>query len=201
MKLGILGGTFDPIHLGHLLTAETIYDKLHLNRLLFVPAGNPPHKQTIEKTPIQHRWAMVQLAIADNPRFEPCRIDIDRPGPHYSTDTISLIKAEWGCTADDCFFIIGGDSLMDLPFWYNPTALIQLCRLAVVHRPGYQLNIQTLENALPGVTERIDWVEMPLIALASSHVRENIRLGYSIRYQLPDSVREYIIQNQLYKKD
>ena len=198
MRFGILGGTFDPIHLGHLLMGETAWQKLGMQRVLFVPAGDPPHKQSEVGTPARHRRAMVELAIAGNPNFELCPVDLDRAGPHYSTDTVRLIRAQYELTAADCFFIIGSDSLQDLPKWHQPAELLKLCRLAVIHRPGYQPEMSTLAEQLPGVSERLLWVEMPLIGISASDVRDRLQAGQSIRYQVPAAVREYIFSHKLY---
>jgi len=199
MKLGILGGTFDPIHLGHLLIAEITRESLGLAKVLFVPAGNPPHKQDVEKTSAVHRRRMVELAISDNPYFELCSIDLERPGPHYSVDTARLICSRYQISADDCFFIIGSDSLVDLPAWHQPAKLIEVCRLAVVHRPGYQANLSDLAQIIPGLQQRIDWVEIPVVDFSSSTIRRKAAAGQSIRYQLPDRVREYVVEHKLYE--
>jgi nicotinate-nucleotide adenylyltransferase len=199
MKLGILGGTFDPIHLGHLMVAEAAWETLPLQQVLFVPAGDPPLKEHVLKTPAHHRRAMVELAIATNPHFELSLVDLERPGPHYSTDTVRLIRRQYKLPAEDCFFIIGGDSLADLPAWHNPKELVDLCRLAASHRPGYQPDTTHLEEAIPGLQARLDWVEMPALDLAASQIRDRVRAGQSIRYQVLDSVREYIDQFGLYR--
>ncbi len=199
MKLGILGGTFDPIHFGHLLTAEIVCDTLQLDKILFTPAGDPPHKQGRRKTAPEHRSAMVQLAIADNPRFEHCAVDLDRPGPHYSVDTVRFIQTTYHPTPDECFFIIGSDSLIDLPSWYNPHQFIQHCRLAVVHRPHAQPDMTDLAQRLPDLTSRLAWVDVPQFDMAASYIRAKAAQGQSIRYHLPDAVRQYIIHNQLYQ--
>ena len=199
MKLGILGGTFDPIQLAHLLSAETVRETLDLSKVLFVPAGDPPHKQGLLKTPASHRRAMVELAIVANPSFELCSLDLDRPGPHYSTDTVRLIRTHYGLSADACFFIIGGDLLVDLPTWHKPQRLIQLCRLAVVHRPGYRPDPTVLAQKMPGLSDRINWVEMPQMGLAASDIRARVRAGRSIRYQVLDSVWDYIKEHKLYQ--
>jgi nicotinate-nucleotide adenylyltransferase len=137
LQLGILGGTFDPIHFGHLLAAEEVRVAMCLGRVLFAPAGDPPHKQGQAILPVAHRLRMVRLAIADNPDFETSGVDIDRSGPHYSVDTVRLIRKEWGTNADETHFIMGVDSLAHLLTWRRPDQLIELCRLAVVARPGY----------------------------------------------------------------
>lgn len=199
MKLGIVGGTFDPIHLGHLLIAEMAREALKLELVLYVPAADPPHKQELRKSPAYHRQAMVERGIAGNPCFKLSTVDLERPGPHYSTDTVRLIREQYSLGADDCYFIIGGDSLADLPDWHQPAELIQLCRLAVACRPGYQPDLTDLEAALPGLSARLDWVEMPAIELSATDIRARVGEGRSIRYQVTESVREYITEYRLYQ--
>jgi nicotinate-nucleotide adenylyltransferase len=201
MRLGILGGTFDPIHLGHLLLAEIIRETLDLPRVLFAPAGESPLKQDISKASIHHRRAMVELAIAGNCHFELNLVDLERPGPHYSIDTVRLIRSQYDLPADDCFFIIGGDSLISLPLWHKAEALVASCRLAVSHRPGYQPDLTALEKNIPGLSARLEWVEMPALGLVASEIRTRVRTGQSIRYQVADSVREYIKQFKLYRRE
>jgi nicotinate-nucleotide adenylyltransferase len=201
MKIGILGGTFDPIHLGHLLMAELAREELGLNQVLFVPAGDPPHKQDVEKTSAFHRRAMVERAIADNPHLTLSLVDLERSGPHYTTDTVRLIWAQFALSTDDCFLIIGGDSLVDLPTWHNAAELVTLCRLAVAHRPGFRPDLTHLEATIPGLSARLDWVEMPLIGVSSSDIRARVKAGQSIRYQVAEEVREYIEQHGLYQSE
>lgn len=201
MQLGILGGTFDPIHLGHLLVAEAARQGLNLTRVLIVPVGDPPHKQDQNHTPAHHRRAMVEVAIAGNPHFELCPIDLERPGPHYSIDTVHLIRARYGLSADQCYFIIGGDSLADLPDWHNPTGLIELCRLAVIRRPGHRLDTGALVRQIPGLGERLAWVDMPLIGIAGTDIRARVAAEQSIRYQVLEPVRGYIEQHRLYRNE
>lgn len=199
MRLGILGGTFDPIHLGHLLIAEIARESLALERVLFVPAGDPPHKQDRSKTGAWHRRAMVELALAGNPSFELCPVDLERPGPHYSVDTVRLIRSRYHLPAGACFFIIGADSLQDLPTWHRAGELVRLCRLAVAGRPGYRPDMAALEQLIPGLAGRCDWVDVPLSGLTGSDIRARIRAGQSIRYQVVDAVREYIERHGLYQ--
>jgi nicotinate-nucleotide adenylyltransferase len=199
MRLGLFGGTFDPIHMGHLLMAEVTRDSLALTRVLFVPAGDPPHKQTVEKTPAPHRRAMVERAISGNPHFELSPVDLERPGPHYALDTVRLIRARYDLPAEACHFIIGADSLNDLPHWYQAAQLIYACRLAVIHRPGYPPDVTALEALLPGLTARLDWVEMPLSGLSSREIRARVQARRSIRYQVAEGVETYIQQNRLYR--
>ena len=135
-RLGIYGGTFDPPHLGHLVLAESAADSLQIDRVLFVPASSPPHKdRSAIRSPAEDRFRMVELAIADNPRFAVSRLDMDRPGPHYSVDLLRLVREQHPHA--ELFFLIGGDSLRDLPAWSRPDELITLTTLAVMRRPGF----------------------------------------------------------------
>lgn len=201
MQLGILGGTFDPIHFGHLLAAEEARVALGLDLVLFAPAGDPPHKQGYTILPAAHRLSMVRLAIADNPTFDISTVDIDRPGPHYTVDTIHLIRDEWDTDADETYFIMGVDSLAHLLTWHQPAQLIKLCRLAVVARPGYRADLAKLEAALPGISRRLDWVEMPVLGISSSDLQRRVREGRSIRYQVPANVANYVTEHRLYRDD
>ncbi|MGQ9502434.1 MAG: nicotinate-nucleotide adenylyltransferase [Anaerolineae bacterium] len=199
MRLGVLGGTFDPIHFGHLLAAEAARECLHLDRVLFVPAALPPHKQTAPILPVEHRVAMAQRAIVHNPYFVLSMVDVERPGPHYTLDTIRLIRAQYATSAEETHFIIGADSLAQLPTWHEPAQLIRLCRLAAVTRPHHPVDMEALERALPGVAERIDWVEMPAMDISSSDLQRRVRAGRSIRYQTPEAVVRYIAEHRLYR--
>ncbi len=142
---------------------------------------------------------MVELAIAGNPHFELCPVDLDRPGPHYSTETVRLIRTQSQTPADACFFIMGGDSLVDLPTWHEPQTLLNLCRLAVLHRPGYQPDLDHLTGQLPGLESRLEWVEMPLLDIAGRTIRADQRAGRSIRYRVVNEVWAYIRQHGLYQ--
>jgi nicotinate-nucleotide adenylyltransferase len=142
---------------------------------------------------------MVRLAIADNPAFLVSTVDIDRQGPHYTVDMIRLLRDEWGTGADETFFVMGADSLAHLLTWHRPSQLIELCRLAVVARPGYGADLTELEAALPGIKRRLDWVEMPVLGISSSDLQRRVREGRSIRYQVPAAVAEYVRENGLYR--
>ena len=196
-KVGLLGGTFDPIHIAHLIIAEECRSYLSLERIFFVPAGVPPHKLSKPITPPEHRIAMAELAIASNPYFTVSRLDIDRPGPCYSTDTVSLLSRQLGDQAE-IYFIIGTDSLIDMPTWHEPARLIELCRFAVVGRPDYEVDMNYLESVLPGIRSRVELVDAPAISLSSSGIKRRIRSGHSIKYQVPEPVEEYIYNHQLY---
>src|SRR5579883_1986053 len=135
-RIGILGGTFDPVHYAHLAIAEEVYCALHLTRVLFVPAGQPPHKLGEPITPAEHRVAMLELAIRPNPHFSLSLVDIERDGPSYTVDTLRLLRNELGADAD-LYFVIGGDSLRDLPTWYDPVGILDQATIVALMRPGY----------------------------------------------------------------
>lgn len=198
-RLGVYGGTFDPPHLGHLILAETAADSLNLAQVLFVPAADPPHKRMGEiRAPADHRVCMVEQAIAANPRFALSRVDIDRPGPHYTVDMLRLLRAE-NPTAE-LVLLIGADSLRDLPRWSRPLDLISLAMLGVMRRPGVDPDLSELERHVPGISWRVQWVDAPLIDIASTDLARRIGLGYSVRYQLPEAVEHYINTHGLYGK-
>jgi nicotinate-nucleotide adenylyltransferase len=197
-RLGILGGTFDPIHHGHLVAAEEARHQLELDQVLFVPAGTPPHKPGRPVSPNHHRLLMLALAIADKPYFAISRVDVDRPGPCYTTDTLELLRAEWG-PAPIFFFIEGADSLADILTWHQPQRLIELCELAVVERPGVELDLPGLDQQLPGLAARLHLVRMPRLEISSSDLRARVRAGRSISYLVPAAVEAYILEHQLYQ--
>lgn len=198
LRVGILGGTFDPPHIGHLILGEYAADALDLARLLYIPAADPPHKQDEHKTPVEHRLAMLKLALADNPRFEISRVDIDRAGPHYSLDTVRIVQTQF--PEAEIYFIMGGDSLRDLPLWHRPADLIRLCRLAVMARAGADARPEMHEAVLPGLAERVVMIESPLIEISSTGIVQRLGAGRSVRYLLPDAVLNYIQQHDLYAK-
>ena len=197
-RLGILGGTFDPIHHGHLVAAEEAHHQLQLDQVLFVPAGAPPHKSRRPISPAHHRLRMVELAIAGKPYLAISRVDVDRAGPCYTVDTLELLRAEWG-PEPTFFFIEGADSLADILTWYQPQRLIERCELAVVERPGVELDLPRLETHLPGLTARIHWVQMPRLEISSSDLRARVRAGRPIAYLVPAAVEAYIREQGLYE--
>lgn len=197
-RLGVLGGTFDPIHHGHLVAAQEAHDQLGLDLVLFVPAGNPPHKPAHPISAPDHRLRMVELAIADKSEFALSRVDLDRPGPCYTADTLILLRKEWG-PGPTFFFIEGADSLAEITTWYRPDRLIELSELAVVQRPGAELDLQRLEEELPGLGEHLHWVHMPQLEISSSELRARVRDGRPISYLLPESVEAYVREQGLYR--
>ena len=199
-RIGVYGGTFDPPHLGHLILAETAADSLELARVLFVPAADPPHKSAAQvRASAAHRLAMVELAIAGNPRFGLSRVDIDRAGPHYSVDMLRLLGAQF--PQAELVFLIGVDSLRDLPTWSRPQELLRLATLGVMRRPFVEVDLAALEAQLPGVSERIAWIDAPLIDIAARDLARRVACSYSIRYQVTENVRAYIARHKLYRSE
>lgn len=198
-RIGVIGGTFDPIHYGHLAAAEEARVRMNLERVLFVVAGVPPHKLDEEVTPVEHRLAIVSLAIASNPHFEISRVDVDRPGPSYTVDTISILQKQWR-QETEVYFIMGLDSLVELPTWHHPQRLIQLCRLLAVKRPGFETDMAELEASVPGISSRVEIIDMPEVDISSSDLQQRVRDGLPIKYQVPEEVERYIMEHGLYRR-
>ena len=197
-QIGLFGGTFDPPHLGHLILASEAYAQLGLDRLLWILTPEPPHKQDQVITAIAHRLAMVELAIESNPTFDLSRVELDRPGPHYTLDTITLIAEQYPHA--DITPIIGGDSLRDLPKWNRPKELLKACHwVGVMRRPGEQEDLTVLENDLPGISSKVHYVDAPLLEIASREIRYRIKNGKPYQYYLHPAVYEYIVDNHLYQ--
>ncbi|MEO8287749.1 MAG: nicotinate-nucleotide adenylyltransferase [Chloroflexota bacterium] len=200
-RIGIMGGSFDPIHIAHLLMAETVRESLSLDLVLFLPAGTQPLKQGKRATPAAHRVAMVELAIASNPAFALSRLDVDRAGPSYTADSIEHLRQEWGGPEQTAlWFIIGSDSLLTLPQWREPDRIIAQARLAIVRRPTFNADISPVEAKIPGITAALDWVDAPLMEISGTEIRRRAESGLSIRYMVPERVREYIEIHALYKR-
>lgn len=198
LRLGLLGGTFDPIHHGHLVAAEEVCHQLALDRLLFIPAGTPPHKPNRPISPAHHRLRMLELAIAVKTYFAISHVDVDRPGPSYTADTLEQLRARYGADAA-YFFVAGADSLADITSWHRPQRLLELCELAVVARPGVEIDLPHLERQQPGLMAHVHWVQMPHLEISSSDLRARVRAGRSISYLVPPAVEAYIMQHGLYR--
>lgn len=198
MRVGILGGTFDPIHYGHLILAEEARACLALDRVLFVPAKEPPHKLLQPYSPAADRLEMVRLAIATNPHFEVSDVDLARPGPSYTVDTLALLQESLGPRAE-LYFLMGLDSLANLLTWHEPAGIVARAHLVVARRPGFTADLQGLEGALPGITARTHILEIPEIGIASHDLRRRVREGLPIRYQLPDEIEAFIHARGLYR--
>jgi nicotinate-nucleotide adenylyltransferase len=201
-RIGILGGTFDPVHYAHLAIAEEVYCALQLRRVLFVPAGQPPHKEGEHITAADQRVAMLSLALGSNPHFALSLVDVQRAGPSYTVDTLRLLHHEWGSQAH-FYFIIGGDSLQDLPTWHDPAGIVQQATIVALTRPGYPA-VEAVRTALlarlPGSQGRLLTVEGPQIDLSATRLRQRVAAGRPIRYQTPDEVADYICRYRLYQQ-
>lgn len=205
MRLGLFGGTFDPIHLGHLIVAETAREACRLDRVWFIPAGEPPHKQglnsTMGRASSSDRLEMVRIAIAGHPAFETAEHDLKRPGPHYSVDLLKMIREER--PQDDLFFIIGADSLADLPHWREPREIARLATIVAANRSGVEMKLDTPElTAVFGPDSYpLTQVLIPSINLASRELRKRVSEGRSIRYLVPRGVEAYIQTQGLYNTE
>jgi len=199
-RIGILGGTFDPIHYGHLVIAEDARVYLHLDKVLFVPAYQPPHKAQGSYSPFAHRLRMVELALAGNRHFALSLIETRLPGPSYTTDTIQALQAELGPDVE-LYFIMGMDSLANILSWHQPAEILRLCRIVVAERAGYQVNIAALEESLPGLRERMALIDTPELSISSTDLQRRVRCGLSIRYQTPPVIERYIRRHKLYLDD
>jgi len=197
VNIGILGGTFDPIHIGHLVVAEEARIKLGLSEVLFVPAGQPWLKQARDITPAAHRVEMVRRAIADNPYFKLSTLEVDHPGPSYTVDTLTLLQDQLS-SESSLFFILGRDTLAELPLWKEPRKVIQLCRLVVPPRLGSR-DLRHLEEAIPGLLDKVIQLDMPVIGISSSEIRHRIAQGLPIRYLVPSVVEKYIAEHRIYQ--
>jgi nicotinate-nucleotide adenylyltransferase len=187
----LFGGTFDPIHVGHLILAELVGEAEELAEVLFVPAGRPPHKAGLASASAEDRLRMVELAVAGNPRFAVSTIELTTPGPSFTIDTVRRLKA---AGSERLALILGSDSLVELGTWREPEALVRECELLVVARPGADL-----ENAPAEFRARARVIPAPQIDIASRTIRARVARGQSIRYWVPDLVREYIVRRALYR--
>jgi len=202
MRLGILGGTFDPVHYGHLLLAECCREQRKLDEVWFLPAAVPPHKQNLELSAAEHRIDMLELAIAGHPAFAVCRYEIERGGVNYTFETLAHFHEE--DPRRELFFLLGADMLRDLPHWRNSARILELAVPVAVRRPGAG-ELDFAELAPFAAPERIaqiraNQVEMPEIGISGSEIRRRAAAGLSIRYQTPRAVEKYIESHGLYRK-
>ena len=200
MRLGIFGGTFDPPHVGHLILAMEAFDQLNLDKVLWVIAPNPPHKMGKPMTSIEKRITMVEAAIDEDEMFSLSRVDIDRPGPHYVLDTMLLMHEKY---PDDCLvFIMGGDSLHDLPSWHEAQKFIDQCAsIGVMRRPGEIIDLSHLEKELSGIKKKIEFIDAPLLEISSNKIRALAYKDKPFRYYLPSGVYDLIIEMGLYNTE
>lgn len=196
-RLGIYGGTFDPIHIGHLIIASEMRAALDLDQILFVPANVPPHKDARRVTPARHRLAMLRIAVEDDPWFGVDTLELDREGRSYTAETLALIH-ERELDAE-LWFIMGGDSLADLHDWRTPERIVSLARLAVAVRSGREIDLAIVSAQVPETRGQVDVIPAPRVDVASHEIRERVRNGDPIRYLVPDSVVDYIGRHRLYR--
>jgi nicotinate-nucleotide adenylyltransferase len=200
MNIGVLGGTFDPIHMGHLIIAEEVRARLDLAEVLFVPAGQPWLKENNVISPAEHRVEMVRLAISKEPAFKLSTMEIERPGPSYTVDTMAELRSQIGAE-DRLFFILGWDNLNQLPQWHEPARLVKLCRLVPVRRVSYpNPDLDSLETAVPGLSQSLVMLDTPQIEISSSEIRDRVARGLSIHHLVPEPVERYIKQHRLYMR-
>ena len=197
-KIGVLGGTFDPVHLGHLIVAEEVRLKLGLQEVLLMPAGQPWLKEGEAISPAEHRLEMAVLATASNPYINVSTVEIERSGATYTVETVVEMRAGLGASAK-LFFIVGFDTLAELHRWKDARRLVELCQVVAVPRPGYgKIDLRSLEPEIPEASQRIKKVEVPQIDISATEIRRRIAAGQSVRYLVPEAVEEYIAANDLY---
>lgn len=198
VRVGIMGGTFDPIHHGHLWAAECARQAFGLERVYFVTAARPPHKDEDFLTPAAHRHAMVVLATAGNPHFHPSDVELQRPGPSYTVDTLQHFHSLH--PEADLYFLTGADALRDFLSWHHVEAILLLAQVVAVARPGYPADrLKAVRYSLaPALRPRVRYLEVPSLDISSSEVRERVRAGLPVRYLVPEAVADYIAKEGLY---
>lgn len=198
MKIGIFGGTFNPPHIGHLILAETAADALALDTVYWVPAADPPHKVGMPRASVEDRVRMVELTITGNERFQLSRVDVDRPGPHYTIDTIHIFKEKYPDA--EIYFLMGSDSLRDLLTWHEPTQIVERCKIVMMSRPVLPPDLDLLYGELPRLRDKLIAISSPEVDISSTNIVARLRNGQSIRYRVPETVLEYIYEHKLYHK-
>ena len=196
-RIGVLGGTFHPPQYGAVIRPGSARHAVGLEKVLFVPAGDPPHKRDTTRESAEHRVSMLARALPDDPRFVISRADLDRPGPHYTIDMLAILQEEHPEAA--LYFVMGGDSLRDLPSWHHPEVLIERCTLAVMQRPNIEVHAHMHDDSLPGLPDRAVFIDGPRIGTPASDVARWIARGQSVRYLLPPLVLDYIEEHGLYR--
>jgi nicotinate-nucleotide adenylyltransferase len=198
MRIGLMGGTFDPVHYGHLVIAEVAREEFALDRVLWLPAGDPPHKKNYRISGQEHRYAMALLATGGHERFEVSRWELERPGPSYSIDTISHFRSVW--PEAELFFITGADAILEILTWHRHQEVIRACQFIAVTRPGYDL-AQLHKRLPPEYTRRIAPLTAPGMDTSSTEVRRRVAAGKTIRYLVPEAVEAYIRKHRLYLEE
>ena len=200
-SLGILGGTFDPIHYGHMVAAECVRDAFHLDRILFVPAARPPHKDPEGVLDSRHRFNMVELAAQDNPNFEVSSMELDRQGLSYTVETVASCRQLY--PAAEIYFILGIDALLWINTWKELERLSKLCHFILVTRPGYELNRndQRFREIPDYLWEKTLILPIPGLYISSSEIRQRVTEGKTIKYLVPEMVEKYIVEYNLYQDE
>ncbi|HEX6305969.1 MAG TPA: nicotinate-nucleotide adenylyltransferase [Anaerolineales bacterium] len=197
MRLGLFGGTFDPLHMAHLILAAEAHFQLTLDRVLWVLTPDPPHKDR-RITAVEQRMEMLDAAIVDNPNFESSRVDVDRGGPYYAVDTVKLLRTEY--PRAQLVYLMGGDSLHDLTSWHLPRDFVAACdELGVMRRPDDRVDLDSLEGEIPGLSAKVRFVNAPLLDISGTQLRHRIAAGQPFRYYVPVSVYQIIQERDLYR--
>lgn len=197
-RLGVFGGTFDPPHIGHLILASEATDQLSLSRVLWVLTPDPPHKKGQVITALPFRIRMLRAALAGNINFEFSDVDINRQPPHYAVDTVKLLRQE--NPAAELVYLMGSDSMHDLPNWHNPLEFVGACdALGVMCRPDNDIDLTEIEGVIPGVSAKVQFIRDPLLEISSCEIRDRIALHRPYRYFIPDEVYNIIQEERLYQ--
>lgn len=196
-RLGVFGGTFDPVHRGHLLLAKHARVQLRLERVLWVPTGEPWRKRGTTVSPAEDRAAMVRLALAGTAAYEVSTVEVERAGPTYSVETLRAIQQEY--RESELYFLLGLDALLDIPNWHQPSELIGLTRFAVVARGEKRPTPKELDELLPGLSARVDWIEMSPVDVSGTELRERVARGEGLANAVPAPVEAYIREHELYR--
>lgn len=191
-RIGIMGGTFDPIHMGHLIVAQEVLHQCQLDQMLVMPSGEPPHKQYVDMASAEDRAEMVRLAIADHPKLVLSRFELQRPGKSYTVNTLRDLRKELN-TQVALFLVIGADNAVDMRSWCNPEGVLEMAQVVVVARPGFDAG--RVDGALK---QKMTFVQTPLLEISSTEIRRRIKKNLSIRYWVPDAVGHYISTHNLY---
>lgn len=197
-RLGVLGGTFDPVHWGHLSLAEHARTQLRLERVLWVPTGDPWRKRDIVVTPARHREAMVRLAIEGTDEYQLSTVELEREGPSYSVETLGAIREEF--PEFELYFLVGLDALLDLPNWHEPAELVRLTRFGVAERGEEKPTVEDLDELVPGLGLRVTWIEMPTVDISGTELRRRAAQGESLAGAVPGLVGKYIREHELYRE-
>ncbi|MCO5385718.1 MULTISPECIES: nicotinate-nucleotide adenylyltransferase [Desulfosporosinus] len=197
-RLGIMGGTFDPIHYGHLVAAEMARAEFKLSKVLFIPTGTPPHKDRKDISAAEMRYEMVKLAIQDNPAFDISRVEIEREGPSYTVETLRVLRRDW--PEHELYFITGSDALLEIFSWREAEEIFRLIQYIGAARPGFDASdfFLKVQHEHPETQGKIHYLEVPALAISSTDIRARVRRREPIRYLLPETVRLYLEQHRLY---